>query len=159
MIPELALDPAPARRPRDPSAMRRVLVPVAVAAGALAVLGTTQLLFDPFTRDVPLCPVHAMTGLLCPGCGMTRAVHALTAGDPVLAVRSNALVLLLVPAAVLGWARWFRARLRGVPAAPWRPGTRGRAALIVLAVLVVAYAVARNLPALAVLAPVTSVGA
>lgn len=122
MIPELALDPAPARRPRDASAMRRVLVPVAVAAGGLAVLGTTRLLFDPFTRDVPLCPVHAMTGLLCPGRGMTRAVHALTAGDPVLAVRSNALVLLLVPAAVLGWARWFRARLRGCPPRHGDPG-------------------------------------
>lgn len=153
MTSELVLDRAAADGAHRPPIGRRILAPVAVTAGALAVLGSAQLLFDPFAQHVPLCPVHALTGLWCPGCGMTRAVHALLAADPLLALRSNALVLVLVPAALYGWGRWFRGRLRGAPLAVPHLGTRSRVALVLLAVLALAYAVARNVPALAVLAP------
>jgi hypothetical protein len=29
----------------------------------------------------PLCPLHAVTGIPCPGCGMTRAARSLIQGD------------------------------------------------------------------------------
>jgi hypothetical protein len=35
---------------------------------------------DPDRRDIPLCPLHAMTGLLCPLCGGLRAVNHLAHG-------------------------------------------------------------------------------
>jgi hypothetical protein len=39
------------------------------------------------------CPFHAWTGLLCPGCGGTRAVHAILHGEFTEAIRLNALAV------------------------------------------------------------------
>lgn len=47
------------------------------------------------------CPIHAWTGLLCPGCGGTRAVHALLHGEFTAALLQNPLAVLLF---VGGWA-------------------------------------------------------
>ncbi len=57
--------------------------------------------------DVPLCWFHSMTGLPCPGCGLTRSVFAIGGGDFADAWRYNPfgyvvygvlLVLLVLPA-------------------------------------------------------------
>jgi hypothetical protein len=29
----------------------------------------------------PVCPLYSVTGILCPGCGLTRGFHALFHGD------------------------------------------------------------------------------
>jgi hypothetical protein len=95
---------------------------------------------------IPLpCPFHALTGLLCPLCGSTRALAALLRGDLLLALRCN----MLTVAAVL-WAAGFAVRLwwRG-SGSPVRdslkqdltPGTR-----YALALLTLLFTVARNLP-------------
>ena len=49
----------------------------------------------------PACPIHQFTGLLCPGCGATRAVAALLHGHLAQAIHFNALVVLLLPLAVI----------------------------------------------------------
>jgi hypothetical protein len=76
-----------------------------------------------------LCPFRALTGLPCPGCGMTRAFCALGHGEWRLAVGFNALSPLVFVAALGAWAwaaaglfklRWARAafaRLRPSPRA------------------------------------------
>ena len=51
----------------------------------------------------PQCPFKALTGLDCPGCGVTRALHALLTGHPLRALDHNALVAVAV---VLGLV-WF----------------------------------------------------
>ncbi|MBC5582498.1 DUF2752 domain-containing protein [Anaerofilum sp. BX8] len=58
------------------------------------------------------CLFHAATGLDCPGCGATRMLSALAAGDLAAAWRSNPALLLLCPLLALlavrlaaGWAR------------------------------------------------------
>lgn len=43
------------------------------------------------------CLFHAATGLDCPGCGVTRMLGALAAGDLAAAWRSNPALLLLSP--------------------------------------------------------------
>lgn len=69
--------------------------PTIWALGALA-LGVT-LFFVP----VP-CLFHETTGLHCPGCGSTRAVKALLAGKPLVALHDNAwLLLFALPAVAL----------------------------------------------------------
>jgi hypothetical protein len=48
--------------------------------------------FDPVTAGFfPVCPLFSATGLNCPGCGMTRAVHALIHGDISGAFHFNAI--------------------------------------------------------------------
>ena len=40
----------------------------------------------------PQCPLYVLTGLNCPGCGLTRGCHALFNGDILLALHFNALL-------------------------------------------------------------------
>jgi hypothetical protein len=49
--------------------------------------------FDPSTAGIfPVCPLLAVTGFACPGCGMTRGLHALLHGDVVGALDYNLLL-------------------------------------------------------------------
>ena len=70
---------------------------VAGAGGAAALLSR----FDPRTAGFfPPCVFHRLTGLHCPGCGATRALHALVHGDVVGALHDNAVFVLMLPAIV-----------------------------------------------------------
>ena len=53
---------------------------------------------------VVLCPFRALTGLPCPGCGMTRAFCSLGHGDLQGAFGYNALAPFVFAAALLLWA-------------------------------------------------------
>ena len=85
--------------PRSPVRLKTLVL------GA-ATLGTGTLLtvtffVNPQTASwLPPCPLHALTGLWCPGCGSTRAVHALLHGDVFAAVAFNPLAVAVLP--VLG---------------------------------------------------------
>lgn len=49
--------------------------------------------FDPRSAGFfPVCPLYALTGIHCPGCGLTRAFHALFHGDVLTALDYNALL-------------------------------------------------------------------
>jgi len=48
------------------------------------------------------CPFFAVTGHYCPGCGTVRAVSSLAGGDPISALQSNALTLLVLPVVMFG---------------------------------------------------------
>lgn len=107
-----------------------------LAAGAGAALAVRNW----GTGWVPRCPFRALTGLDCPGCGTTRAVEALLHGDVGAAIGFNAFAMLYA-LPVLAW--WIVTRLLGradpvvLRSARWASG---------LAVAVVVFAVARNLP-------------
>jgi hypothetical protein len=119
-----------------------VVVGVAVLA-ATAYLGLT----DPYRPGAHLaCPVLALTGWYCAGCGGQRAVHELARLDLAGAWAMNPLVVLLAPVAVVAWAQWLRRRRGHRP-----PGRLTRSSLVpwVLVVVVVAFAVLRNAPVLA----------
>ena len=40
----------------------------------------------------PVCPLFSLTGIACPGCGLTRGFHALFHGDVLTALDYNALI-------------------------------------------------------------------
>lgn len=120
-----------------------------MAAGA-AVAVTYVGLVDPTqSGHYPSCPFLFLTGYYCPGCGSLRAVHALTHGDVDAALGHNVLTV----AAVVGlfgiWAAWVWRRWHGEPrrriAPPW--------SLHLLLIVLVLFAVARNLPVGSALAP------
>lgn len=109
------------------------------AAGAALVLSR----LDPFARGslLPPCPVYALTGLYCPGCGSTRCLHALLHGDLPLAVAMNPVLVASLP--LLG--------LMSLNAAGWRPSwlaplMRRLARPTPWLWLLVGYTVLRNLP-------------
>lgn len=76
-------------------------------AAALAGLGAAVVVLRAFppgiSRFYPPCPFRQFTGLLCPGCGATRAVAALAQGHFAEAVRWNGLAVAVL-ALCVGWA-------------------------------------------------------
>jgi len=74
----------------------------AVALWGLLASGAAYLFFfEPGrTGFFPLCPFRSLTGLRCPGCGTTRALHQLLHGHALAAFELNPLLLLALP--VLG---------------------------------------------------------
>lgn len=111
----------------------------ACAAGAAAVLS----LVDP-TRPgslLPGCPVHALTGLYCPGCGSTRALHALLRGDVPMALSMNPLLVLSLPFVTL-----MALSAAGLLPRSLDPLMRVLGDARIWLVLLVGYAVLRNLP-------------
>lgn len=132
----------PPTSPPSASLVRRpVLAPVlagAIGLGACAVMG----LVDP-TGGPVLCPFRAATGLACPGCGSTRMLHRLAVGDPLGAFRYNPLAFVFVP--LVAW--WlFAALTRALGGPRWRTPQFSARATWVLAGVVLAYWVLRNLP-------------
>jgi hypothetical protein len=61
----------------------------------------------------PLCPFRLFTGLQCPGCGTSRALHELMHGDFVAAFMLNPLLLLALPFALYAFVRYSTMTLRG----------------------------------------------
>lgn len=113
----------------------RLAWPVA-AVGLLAALWK----FDPASNVMfPPCLFRQLTGLLCPGCGAARTIHALLHAELMLAVRLNPLlILVLVSAGARGIARVSGA-MRGMESP--LPAAAPRVALVVI----VAFWVFRNL--------------
>lgn len=125
--------------------MRRARTPLLV--GATTVLaGVVVALHDPHVAgSYGICPVLLLTGLACPGCGGLRAVHDLAHLDLAAAWSMNPLVVTLLPLAVAAWTVWTWRALAGRP----RPRPVPAGLLWALLVVVVVFAVARNVPALA----------
>lgn len=89
------------------------------------------------------CPLLALTGLDCPFCGGTRATIQLAQGDVAAALDYNALWVLTLPAVI-----WLVAA-RVVPAlgGPTIPSFRLTPRVLrVASVVIIAFAVVRNLP-------------
>jgi MFS superfamily sulfate permease-like transporter len=63
----------------------------------LAALPPAALLYAFPSAPYPPCPIHAFTGLLCPGCGATHALAALVHGHLQQAFHANPLFVLLLP--------------------------------------------------------------
>ena len=82
---------------------------------------------------LPPCIFYKLTGLYCPGCGSGRALRALLTADVATAFRMNPLGFILIPVVTVLYLM--------------RPQVlRRRLVQISLLILLVAYAVLRNLP-------------
>jgi Protein of unknown function (DUF2752) len=115
---------------------------------AMLLLGTAPIIllrvFDPATSGIfPPCPIRYLTGLYCPGCGSLRAMHALLHGELARAWAMNPLMIVMLPFVTYGLvsAALLELRGNGLPEV-MLPAKWIRA----FCVVVVLYAVARNLP-------------
>ena len=110
--------------------LRALLMAVAVAAGWAALF-----VIDPsHTSVLPPCPFHWLTGLYCPGCGSTRALHQLAHGNLAAALGYNPLAVLMLP--VVAYLALVRKNMLIKPVYFW-----------VLVGVVVAFGVLSNIPA------------
>ena len=128
----------------------------ATVLAVLAGLSAWVLVRNPLVNTVfPPCPLHAVTGLWCPGCGATRASYLLFRGDVAGALHFNALWVVLAPF-VLYQAISFGAEAFGIRGLRRIPLTRP--VIVVLLVSVAGFFLVRNLPfeAFEVLNPVTA---
>jgi hypothetical protein len=115
-------------------------------AALVAVLAAAAVVYtvDPAaSRLLPPCPLHTLTGVLCPGCGSTRALHALLHGRIASAFGFNALAVLFLPIFVYSFASRVSRLLRGRPLPA--PFLKAGAIYALLASIVI-FAVARNIP-------------
>ena len=110
-----------------------------LAVAPLAALGLMTMA-SPSDDGPTLCPVALLTGVACPGCGMTRAVAWLLRGDIGTALTYHPLAPLVIALIVVatGWAMGRRVRRWSAP----RPGLIN-GGLIGLAALFVSVWVAR----------------
>lgn len=129
--------------------VRALRAPLGVAALALASVSVVALVDPNEAGHYPTCPFLALTGLYCPGCGSLRAVHALAHGDVGAAVGLNVLTVLAVLPLLVVWVRWTRRSWNGTHRTVVAPAPLLWTLLVVVAV----FAVLRNLPLGASLAP------
>jgi len=111
----------------------------------IVLLAMWAYVFDPIVAGYTLpCPWYEFTGLLCPGCGLQRATHALLHGDFRSAFEANPLVFLLLPLTVAVIVTWYVERCFDVPAARFRMPVW---VVILLIVVVLLFWVLRNVSA------------
>jgi hypothetical protein len=117
--------------------------PAALWAIALAGLAGLTVLaaVDPATTSwLPPCMFRAATGLLCPGCGSTRAIHALLQGHVHDALQLNPLAVAVLPVTAFELGQRLRGR-EGLGTHRLRPFF-----LWALTAGIIAFGIVRNLP-------------
>jgi hypothetical protein len=93
---------------------------VLAGAGALLAGAAVLVLFPPERYGFyPRCPFFEVTGLLCPGCGGTRALATLLHGNIAGALRLNGFVVALLPFAAGCGLRWLHRGEVRVPRGVW----------------------------------------
>jgi hypothetical protein len=129
--------------PRPPAgAVRRLAAPLGLLAGAVAAFTYVGLVDPNHPGHYPVCPLYAVTGLYCPGCGGLRCAHAVATGDLGTALHDNALAVVGFAVCAVLWGHWvWRARTgrpAGIRVGAWWGWLAGA--------LVVAFVVVRTLP-------------
>ena len=118
----------------------------AAAAGVISIAAASfgVWFFNPVAAGFfPQCPFHALTGMNCPGCGLTRGFHALFHGDVLSALNYNA--MLPIYAFIFGYLfislMLIAVRGRGLS---WKIFSSSATWIFFVAVIV--FTIVRNLP-------------
>jgi hypothetical protein len=129
------------------------LLPAGTAAVGVGALMYVRGFGGRIPNVIPLCGFHALTGLWCPGCGLTRGTRALMHGDIQQSLGYNLFTPLVLALFLYTWLAWALPRLSG-PNLPHLTSTP-RVIWRVVGVAVLLFTIARNLPIapLAALAP------
>jgi hypothetical protein len=116
-----------------------------ILAGAVLATGCAYAaLNDPETKTIfPVCGFYAVTGLYCPGCGMTRALHNTVTGDITRAIRFNALLVVAIPVLMYLYVWWATWAFTGKELPKANITKRG---YIIIGILITVFMVGRNLP-------------
>lgn len=96
--------------PASPASRGTWPLDLALAGGALLVFAASALFTPETLPATEVCTLHRLTGLPCPGCGMTRAFCAITHGQFARAWLFNPFSFVFYAAGlgVLTWPAWRR---------------------------------------------------
>lgn len=122
-----ASPPATSLQPRAPSAP----LPLPARIGIVGVL--SGIVSIPLWIGLPMCGFAAMTGLPCPGCGLTRSTHAILRGDLAHAYHTQPFAFVVSP--LLGAMVAYAAITFLWKGQPSLPAFARRSGLVLLAVL------------------------
>ena len=113
-------------------------------AAAIATGCAYVALNNPETKNIfPVCGFYAATGLYCPGCGMTRALHSVIHGDIIRAFQFNALLVVVLPILMYFYVWWMTWAFTGRELPSLKVSRRVTWALVGLLAL---FIVGRNFP-------------
>jgi hypothetical protein len=129
------------RGPGTTELMRPRAITGAAAAVVVAALAVVYNFPPAEYSFYPRCPIYAVTHLLCPGCGATRALYWLLHGNLREALHYNALFTMAAPV-LLAWAAVWASRALRYDRFPRMAVPRGAIAAVGIAVLL--FAIARN---------------
>ena len=142
-------------RPRHPAVVGRdvslkagsTLVRICWVAAIVVAASLSSALrcCDPSSHTLLPCPLHAVTGIHCAGCGAIRATCALLHGRFFDAIRFNALWVASIPLAVYSALSGIWVSFGGHRPLPWNP-VRYSWFRSIATVIVVLFFLLRNLP-------------
>lgn len=96
------------------------------------------------------CPFYAVTGKYCPGCGITRMCVAFIQLDFEAALKSNCLLVFLLPIILV---YGIAGAIYYIKNGKWFDSILDKVAVIVVALVVIAFGIMRNMESFAILAP------
>ena len=123
------------------SALRSIAAAPYRAAAIVLAAVAADWVFDPVSRHVPTCPLHAITGIWCPFCGGLRSAYELSRLHLRAALGYNVLLVAALPFILVYWFSWARRAHSNQPRKPL-----SRTVTITLVVIAVAFTIVRNLP-------------
>ena len=128
-----------------PDGFARRAAPIC-CGGALAGVAAFVATHDPGAGGTryPGCVFHQMTGLWCPGCGLTRGFYELLHGHLGAALGYNLFTPVALAVIVVAWLGWVRSSW-GAPAIRVPQGL-GRWLAVTAPAAALVYTVLRNLP-------------
>ena len=92
----------------------------------------------------PRCQLHSLTGLNCPGCGMTRSLHSALNGQFEQAISYNALALIVLPILAIAIFRSLWSWMWELPIKPYRSSPKWIP--IAIGITVALFGILRNIP-------------
>lgn len=138
--------------PKDSTGKSRRVLQIGGLLSGLAVLWLLwAVLLEALGFELFFCVFHKATGLYCPGCGAMRALASLMQLDFYQALRFNGLFVIVLPVLLLALVREAVCYVRDGKTPS--PGKWDKPMAVIAIVLAIFFGVARNLPALSILAP------
>ncbi|GAA3490003.1 DUF2752 domain-containing protein [Streptomyces cremeus] len=142
-----AFPSAPAPAPTPPA--KRLVAPLATLAGVVGAFVYVGAVDPNEAGHYPTCPLLALTGILCPGCGGLRSAHAVAHGDLVTAAGANAMAVAGYAAFAVLMVVWITRAVKGRR----MDISLTRVQWWVLGTVFAVFSVVRNLPFGSALAP------
>lgn len=111
---------------------------------AFAAIMTYYYFEDPAVQPYPPCPFYFITGLYCPGCGSSRALHQLLHGNFLKALDYNPLMVISIPFVIYLFLSQYQIELFGRRVA--RRVLFNKTFYTLLLIIIFVYWVIRNIP-------------